>query len=396
MVNAMAERLEIDTPDGRLQYEAIEGAEETLRRPEGAPVLWLTAEQSNSSLVVDDAVMLKIFRRLVPGMHPEPEMSRYLTLNGFANTPALLGELTRIADDDQRSSLAVAQAFIRNQGDAWRWTLDQFNRALEELSARTDGPEQCEDNFADYTAIVAAIGKRLRGMHAVLGRPTDDPAFQPRTATEGDSDAWLDRAGNLLEHALDALEEKTWEDEVLQSRSRMLLSQRHELGIALRTLARSGIGTPIMRVHGDFHLGQVLVTSGDVFIIDFEGEPGQPIDTRRAKSSPLRDVAGLMRSLDYAAAAALDPNNIAAAALSAEDREAFLTRLRDCAQQAFLNAYFGPDKSRNDALLDFFLIEKAAYELGYEAANRPAWLPIPLNGLLRIAQRVLRDPGFGA
>jgi maltose alpha-D-glucosyltransferase/alpha-amylase len=148
-----------------------------------------------------------------------------------------------------------------------------------------------------------------------------------------------------------------------------------------------------MRVHGDFHLGQVLVTSGDVFIIDFEGEPGQPIDARRAKSSPLRDVAGLVRSLDYAAAAALDPKNIAAAALSAEEREAFLTQLRDSAQNAFLDAYFGSDESRNIQLLDFFLIEKAAYELGYEAANRPVWLPIPLNGLLRIAERILRVPG---
>jgi maltose alpha-D-glucosyltransferase/alpha-amylase len=386
----MADRLEVDTPDGRLHYRSIEGAEDTLRRPEGAPVLWLTAEQSNSSLVVDDAVMLKIFRRLVLGIHPEPEMSRYLTLNGFANTPALLGELTRIDNDDQRSSLAVAQAFVRNQGDAWHWTLDQFNRALEDLSAHADGPEQREDKLADYAGIVAAIGTRLKEMHAVLGRPTKDPAFVPGVATERDCEAWLDRANTLLENGFDALERVNPEDSVLQGRIRMLASDRQELAKALRRLAQSGIGTPMMRVHGDFHLGQVLVTSGDVFIIDFEGEPGQPIDARRAKSSPLRDVAGLMRSLDYAAAAALDPKNIAAAALAAEDREELLIQLRDNAQQAFLDAYFDASESRNDPLLDFFLIEKAAYELCYEASNRPAWLSIPLDGLLRIAERVLR------
>ena len=287
MVNAMADRLQIETMQGNLLFNSIEGAEHTLRRPEGAPVLWLTAEQSNSSLVVDDAVMLKIFRGLVPGPHPEPEMSRYLTLNGFANTPSLLGEVSRVSGQGQRTSLAMAQAFIRNQGDAWRWTLDQFNRALEDLSARTDGPEQREDKLADYTAILATIGKRLREMHAVLGKPTDDAAFAPATATKRDTIAWLERASMLLGKAMSALEQTTWEDETLQARASLLLLKRDELSLALRTLVRSGIGSPMTRVHGDFHLGQVLVASGDVFIIDFEGEPGQPMDlpARQIKSA---------------------------------------------------------------------------------------------------------------
>jgi len=135
----------------------------------------------------------------------------------------------------------------------------------------------------------------------------------------------------------------------------------------------------------------VLVASGDAFIIDFEGEPGQPLKERRSKSSPLRDVAGLLRSFDYAAAAALDPKNVTAARLSAEHREEFLTQLRDSAQKAFLEAFFpSSGQDPNSKLLDFFLIEKAAYELGYEAANRPAWLPIPINGISRLADRILR------
>jgi maltose alpha-D-glucosyltransferase / alpha-amylase len=156
-------------------------------------------------------------------------------------------------------------------------------------------------------------------------------------------------------------------------------------------LVQAGVGSLKTRIHGDFHLGQVLVASGDVFIIDFEGEPGQPIEARRAKSSPLRDVAGLLRSFDYAAAAALDPKNMTAARLSTQDREVFLTQLRNSAQRAFLDAYFlSSGQEPNSKLLEFFLFEKAAYELGYEAANRPSWLPIPVNGLSQLADRILR------
>jgi maltose alpha-D-glucosyltransferase/alpha-amylase len=392
MLNAFADRARIETNEGTIEFAPTEAAGEVLDRSEDAPVLWITAEQSNSSVIVDDAVMLKIFRRVSSGVHPEAEMSRYLTLNGFANSPALLGEVTRTSSDGKRSSLAVAQAFVRNQGDAWSWTLDQFNRALEDLSARAEEPEQREDKLADYTAIAAAIGKRLGEMHAVLSRPTDDPAFAPETAGEEDAAIWLKRATLLLDNALGLLKRRTeWPDEAVKARADLLVSEQQELTSVLQTLAQSGIGSPKIRIHGDFHLGQVLVASGDVFIIDFEGEPGQPVATRRAKSSPLRDVAGLLRSFDYAAATTLDPKNVTAARLSGEDRAAFLTRLRTGAQQAFLDAYFpSAVKHLDERLLEFFLVEKAAYELGYEAANRPGWLPIPLNGLTRLADRLLR------
>jgi len=198
----------------------------------------------------------------------------------------------------------------------------------------------------------------------------------------------------LLEKAFALVREhKNWDDETLAARAKLLLSQHQELQKALRRLALTGLGSRKTRIHGDFHLGQVLVASGDVYIIDFEGEPGRPLAERRAKASPLRDVAGLMRSFDYAAATTLDPKNVTAARLDTETRESFLTRLRDSAQDAFLDAYFesvGSARERNTPLLDFFLTEKAAYEVAYEAANRPAWLPIPLNGLARLAERILR------
>ena len=134
-------------------------------------VLWLTAEQSNSSLIVNDAVMLKVFRKVSAGMHPEAEMSRYLTTQGFANTPPMLGEIVRVAKDGERSSLAVAQGFVRNQGDAWTWLLDQFNRAIDDIATREADGDAIADEVADYTAIAVAIGRRLGEMHAVLARP---------------------------------------------------------------------------------------------------------------------------------------------------------------------------------------------------------------------------------
>ena len=184
--------------------------------------------------------------------------------------------------------------------------------------------------------------------------------------------------------------QSNWENETAEAEAKRLLAQHDALTRALRKLATAGVGSPKTRIHGDFHLGQVLVASGDVYIIDFEGEPGRALDERREKASPLRDVAGLLRSFDYAAAAILDPKSTTAAQVSHEQRVAFVTRLRDGAKRAFLNAYQESiGNADSNELLDFFLIEKAAYELAYEAANRPAWVPIPIQGLAQLAARVL-------
>ena len=214
------------------------------------------------------------------------------------------------------TSLAVAQAFVRNQGDGWSWTLDQFNRALDDLATPEGGAEERADEVADYTAIAAAIGKRLGEMHAVLARPSDDPAFAPETAGAQDVEGWTERAVALLERAFGLLKKQAaWDSETVEAQAKRLLSQQELLTRELKRLAKAGVGTAMTRIHGDFHLGQVLVASGDVYLIDFEGEPGRPLAERRAKASPLRDVAGLMRSFDYAAAATLDPKKLTAARL---------------------------------------------------------------------------------
>jgi maltose alpha-D-glucosyltransferase/alpha-amylase len=398
MLSSLAAAKSIKTDDGSIQFEPTPHGRDVLARPADTPVMWLSAEQSNSSLIVDDAVMLKLFRRISPGQHPEAEMSRYLTARGFANTPPMLGEVLRIGPDGATCSLAVAQGFVRNQGDGWAWTLDRFNRAIDDLATQQASADARADDIADYETIAAAIGQRLGEMHAVLAKPSDDAAFSPAAATTDDVSAWIARAEGLLERALVALDtfdkNKFRADEAATAQANQLLSRREQILPALRRLAQSGKGSPVTRIHGDFHLGQVLIASGDAYIIDFEGEPARPLAERRGKASPLRDVAGFIRSLDYAAAATLAPNNVTAAAVSDEARRAFVMRLRDSATQAFLKAYHAAVGDlpglANDDLLDFFLIEKAAYEVAYEAANRPAWLLIPLHGLSILVDRMLR------
>jgi maltose alpha-D-glucosyltransferase/alpha-amylase len=229
----------------------------------------------------------------------------------------------------------------------------------------------------------------------VLARPTDDPDFAPQRATAADVDAWIERASGLLARAFDTIAARgSWDNETIEAEAKALLANREALNAALRQLGRQGEGGLMTRIHGDFHLGQVLVASADAYIIDFEGEPARPVEERRRKASPLRDVAGLLRSIDYAAATTLDPKNVLASRLSPGRRDRLMTRLREGAEKSFLGAYreavTGLPSMGGPSLLEFFLLEKAAYEVGYEAANRPNWLVVPVSGLARIAKRLLK------
>jgi maltose alpha-D-glucosyltransferase/alpha-amylase len=388
------------SPDGEIRFEPTLDRVDSLQLPAEAEINWLSAEQSNSSLIVGDAVMLKIFRRIAGGQHPEAEMGRYLTQQGFANTPALLGEIARIGPDGTRFSLAIAQGFVRNQGDAWSWLLDQLLRALDDLTAPAAAGDAEADHMSDYEVLAAAIGQRLGDLHVVLARPSEDPAFAPATATAQDVARWREHTRARLEAAFAVIaERKKWDRPDDEARAAVLQKSRRALLAALHELAQAGAGSLMSRIHGDFHLGQVLVVSGDVYIIDFEGEPARPLAERRAKSSPLRDVAGILRSFDYAAATIIDRKNVGSAPVSDERRDEFIARFRVCAPQAFLKAYRATMSATgatvSERLLDMFLLEKAAYELTYEAANRPSWLGVPLAGLSELARRVLQDKRGG-
>jgi maltose alpha-D-glucosyltransferase/alpha-amylase len=177
------------------------------------------------------------------------------------------------------------------------------------------------------------------------------------------------------------------------ARADELARRRMDLVAAVRRLARAGEGSPISRIHGDFHLGQVLVVSGDAHIIDFEGEPLRSLDERRAKSSPTRDVAGMLRSFHYAAAAMIGQRNVGPAQVSETRRDEFIAQFLTAVCEAFMSSYEAASGAGDDgidrSLLDLFLVEKAAYELTYEAANRPSWVGVPLGGLAALARRIL-------
>ena len=362
-----------------------------------AEIRRLSAEQSNSSLVIGDSLVLKIVRRVLAGVHPEGEMTRYLTEQGYANSAPLFGELVRVDTDGTPNTFGLVQGFVRNQGDGWTWTLDFLHREAEELAVTNQEENTGAEAFAAYATFASAVGRRLAELHEVLSRPTDDPDFAPETVDDAVLESWTDGAIEQLDGAFALLRGmREWPDEQTGVLANAVLEREQEVKQRVHHLAAGGAGVTRTRVHGDFHLGQVLVVQGDAFIIDFEGEPARPMEQRRMKGSPMRDVAGLLRSFDYAAAAAA-PGRTATSAQTFERRAALLERFREDAGAAFLDAYRGvleqaprpwiSAEAERD-LLELFLIEKAAYEVRYEAMNRPSWLGIPLQGLHRIVGNI--------
>jgi maltose alpha-D-glucosyltransferase / alpha-amylase len=393
VVAALAGGKEVRSGDGIIQFRPTETGRVKLANVPETDVHWLAAEQSNSSLTIGDTAMLKIFRRLSPGQHPETEMNRYLTAQGFIHAPSLVGDVVRVAPDGTPTTLAIALEFVRNEGDAWAWMLDHLNRALDAHSPAAAAENSGADLFADCDAVIAAIGRRLGEMHAILARETSEAAFAPEVANTSDAANWAKNTEDRIQKAFGAIAQlQTWERDKDRERAQKLLSQRASIAAAVRNLASSAAGTVKTRIHGDFHLGQVLVASGDAFIIDFEGEPAASIAERRAKTSPLRDVAGLLRSIDYAAATMMDRNAVGAVPMDETQRDELISQFRSRGSTAFLSAYWKSAGAQNGpaerALLGLFLIEKAAYEVDYEAANRPTWMGVPIAGLARLAARI--------
>ncbi|VVP87047.1 1,4-alpha-glucan branching enzyme GlgB [Pseudomonas fluorescens] len=377
---------------GELQFESTAqlGA---LGLGEDSEVRYLSAEQSNSSVVVGNSLVLKLIRRVNPGIHPELEMSAYLTAAGFANISPLLGWVSRVDNQGEPHLLMIAQGYLSNQGDAWAWTQNTLERAIRDEMEPGDGePAVHTDALEELTGFAALLGQRLGEVHLLLGAPSDDPAFAPNVSSAEDSQRWGRQISAELSHALDLLVQHR---EHLDSESQALVDdlQQQCEGLArhvenLASLAQGGL---LMRVHGDLHLGQVLVVQGDAYLIDFEGEPARPLEERRAKNSPYKDVAGVVRSFDYAAAMIL--RSASAVDLSEAARQARQRVARHYLHQsrhAFVEAYglataamphAWTQAEGERAALELFCLEKAAYEILYEAENRPSWLAVPLHGL---------------
>lgn len=360
---------------------------------EESQVRYLGAEQSNSSVVVADRVVLKLIRRVNAGVHPELEMSAYLTAAGFTNISPLLAWVSRVDEQGTPHLLMIAQGYLSNQGDAWAWTQNTLERAIrDQMEPSSNTPDAHADALAELNGFAALLGQRLGEMHLLLARPSDDSAFTPRPSDARDSKRWSEQITAELARALDLLaQHRDSLDADSQALVDDLQQQRDGLAQHIDNLARQAQGGLLMRVHGDLHLGQVLVVQGDAYLIDFEGEPARPLDERRAKHSPYKDVTGVLRSFDYAAAMIL--RSASAVDLSDAARQARQRVARQYLHQsrhAFVEAYglataamphAWQQAEGERAALELFCLEKAAYEITYEAENRPSWLAVPLHGL---------------
>ena len=394
-VAAMIATQEFACADGIVRFRPTQRGLERLQTVPDAEINWLAAEQSNSSLTVGDKAVLKVFRRISGGVHPETEMGRHLTAQGFTHAPQLLGDVVRIAPDGTPFTLAIAFSFVRNEGNAWSWILDHLTRTIDADTPTVPSVASESDLLCDCEAVVTAIGRRLGEMHAILMRESSDPAFAPKVADGDDTEYWARKAEERVRLAFESIARlQTWERERDRERAEMLRGQLQSILAAVRTLASFGVGIIMTRVHGDFHLGKVLVADGDAYIIDFEGKPVASSAERRLKTSPLRDVAGLLRSIDYIGATLSDRKGVGAMPVDEGRRDALVSQFRTRVSSAFLRAYRDATGMRaNDAsraVLDLFLLEKAACEIAYEVVHRPSWIGVPLAGLTRLAGRIVQ------
>ncbi len=358
-----------------------------------------SAEQSNSSLLYDSKLILKLFRRLQPGENPDAEIGRFLTeVAHFNHIAPFAGELLYTpaatppgepAKPAETTTIGLLQGLVANNGDGWEWTLEQIKAQIK---------AQAESGAGDsYNTAAKLLGQRTAEMHRALATKTTDPAFSCDGTDTAALNRDADRLATQIAAAVQAVKNRfsTLPDDLLGAAA-TLLSNQHQLyalADALRRLpgASAGIRT---RIHGDYHLGQVLRTSNDFVLLDFEGEPARSLEERRAKQSPLRDVAGMLRSFSYAAAAGFGTT-------SSPERTAW----ERAAINAFLAGYnetmFGSDTGDpaiTQQLLRAYLLEKALYEIVYEVNNRPDWIAIPLSGILDLLNdtALLNDKGASA
>jgi maltose alpha-D-glucosyltransferase / alpha-amylase len=352
-------------------------------------------EGSNTTVVLGEQLFLKGYRHVREGINPELEMGRFLTeVARFPNCVPVAGAVEYCREGAAPMTLALLQGFVSNQGDGWTYTLDYLERYLQDKQLLEEAEHAITEGMHDtFMAMIRILGSRTGELHMALCRHSGDPAFDPEPITRDDILSWIAlvrqeaaESFELISRGLDRLPERARPD------AEELLARRDEIFQRLDRLQDIDLKAVKTRFHGDYHLGQVLLVQNDFYIIDFEGEPGRPLAERRNKHSPFKDVAGMLRSFNYAAYAAL----LKVTARAPEDfaaLEPFTRAHEDQAVEAFMLGYtnvakdcpaYPADTDHAHDLVDFFTLEKALYELRYEMNNRPDWVIIPLKGILDI------------
>jgi maltose alpha-D-glucosyltransferase/alpha-amylase len=358
----------------------------------------LGGEQSNSSVRVGGQLIFKALRRLEPGPHPEVEAGRHFELVGFDRAPRLAGVFEYTPRGGAPITVALAHEFVWNQSDGWTYTLSEIGRFLDNVESMHEGEE--DQFWPTYTETARVLAQRTAEMHLALADERGLEGFRPEPLERDDVDAVVDRIGRRLRAIVGSLEPVISEfAEADQEAARLIRvaatgSRRWRPRMPR---GRTSLGLK-MRCHGDYHLGQVLWARNDFYIVDFEGEVGLPLEERRAKVSALTDVAGMLRSFDYAATFALRehqstvPTTGALVAVLEPEAgrwvehvsEAFLTTYLDVVGERGL---FPVDRALFDAFLRLHLLDKALHELEYELANRPDWVTIPLRAAATLLQQ---------
>jgi maltose alpha-D-glucosyltransferase/alpha-amylase len=368
------------------------------------------AEQSNTSIIYGDRYILKLFRKLESGINPDLEIGRYLTEHQFKYTPPVLGQIEYRPGDGEPMHAAILQGFIRNRGDAWKFTLDSlagfFERALQngeapvletyhplELASESL-PAIARQTIGEYIESARLLGDRTAQMHAALTDETAGPDFAPEPFSGEYAEHLYQEMIDQADTTFGLLDDKKnmLSGEPAES-ARELAGNQSAVRKRFASLKNARVQAVRIRHHGDYHLGQVLATDDDFIIIDFEGEPARPLAHRRIKTLAMRDVAGMVRSFSYAGYAALF--GLVPGLASTSDNQKTIERWASYwgawVSAEYLKAYFqtaagaafaGADQKEHRLLFDAFLLQKALYEVAYELNNRPGWVQIPLRGIL--------------
>lgn len=372
----------------------------------------LKGEQSNTSIVYADRLILKFFRRIEEGINPDEEIGHFLTaVAHFANVPSLCGCLKYRSSDGKIATLGILQGYVPNHGDAWRFTVE----SLVELFASRDHPTEqispgssqssvapakdagdASGELNEQLQLIGLLGKRTAELHLALASSSAHPDFAPEPITpefrEGLDVAFHD----LTVRNFEMLRAKIPEfPESIGELAKEVLALEDDALLVLHSVLEQDIAPVRTRIHGDYHLGQVLFTGSDFFIIDFEGEPARPLNERRGKRSPLQDIAGMLRSFHYAArsASVAAQERLARSHQPGGHVDKLATQWRALASSEFVRFYrltagdarFLPSiPDQFASLLRVHVLEKAIYELGYELNNRPSWVAIPLEGIREI------------
>ncbi|MGC3989985.1 MAG: putative maltokinase [Chthoniobacteraceae bacterium] len=391
----------ISTPGGTLV--GMRGQGMAGGNPETPVSRVLKAEQSNSSVLYGDKYFLKLYRKLDDGVNPDAELIQFLSeRQKFGPVPTYCGAIERHPAKAPAQVLALLVAQVPNVGDAWAYTLDSLGRFFERvLALKASHPDVSDPVIFDevmggiYPERVELLARRTGEMHLALAGDRKDPAFAPEPLTGFALRSLYQTMRGQTKRCMQLLKKKQHTvPEKYREEVTVALKLENEILRRQARLYQGRISATRTRTHGDYHLGQVLNTEKDFVITDFEGEPARPLSERKMKRSPMRDVAGILRSFHYAIHTALMQQPV----VRAEDAEflrPWAEKSVQWSEQTFLNTYYETtkgasfipeDPAARAILLESHLLEKAVYEVMYELNNRPDWISIPLQGIRRLVE----------